>query len=382
MGDYTTKSNYLWRINNFNSYYFGQAIESPTFSKSPDDLKWNLSIFSEPYGSLALNYLCFKFHSKDLRYFTTHVSLSICILTNDTKKPPFKKTRYFKLEKRADPAVSCSEYYFTDFIQISDILCTSNYLYHGELRVLCEYELIPTQDIENRIFILDLFEKRRQDKKFSDFELVAPCGRKLFAHKFVLSANSPVLCAMFENDMREKRLGLVKIKDLSYETLQEVLYYMYCGKFDKLNHELVDSVLIAADKYQISHLKNACIEFLHKNLGIDNCLKTLKLCKVFDLTDLKSHVDTFLRENAKLIYEKEVMQKEDNSNIYIKCIYDKAEEVELNNLPFRRKNIPLKLFHSVLCVMSETFLNSETNITFILLFSKYMAKNLFVKLFL
>lgn len=56
---------------------------------------------------------------------------------------------------------------------------------------------------------------------------------------------------------------------------------MYSGKIEKLDYEIVDGVLAAAEKYQIIHLKDACKEFLLENLVVENSLKTLKLCSAF-----------------------------------------------------------------------------------------------------
>lgn len=286
------------------------VIESPTFSVNSNDLKWSLVMFSIRPHPCGESYVCFEFRSKDTRYFTVDVNLSISILI-DNKVVETDKSN-FCVKRCEDPDSACRGFMLR-FLSILRLFLTArkaNLSSNNELHLLCEYELIsddaPAHNrvltIENHDFIkttiLRNFEKQWKDKKFCDFELVAPCDRKLSAHKFVLSAGSPVFFAMLENDMKEKKNNFVEIKDLSYESIYQMLYFMYSGKIEKLDHKNVDGILAAAEKYQIDNLKYLCKEFLFKNLNVENALKTLQLSKMFGLTDLIPHVDLFVKKNC------------------------------------------------------------------------------------
>lgn len=57
-------------------------------------------------------------------------------------------------------------------------------------------------------------------------------------------------------------------------------------------------------------------------------MKTLKLCKMFGMTDLQPHVDAFIKSNEKLIYYKNATLKSDiETNMYIKVIEELADKL-------------------------------------------------------
>lgn len=322
------QSSFHWRIPNFKklkskferlSILYEHSIEfelqptivdvlsSPIFSTNADDLKWSLVMFSRKkvdFISTPITYLCFEFRSKDLRFFTVDVNVTISILSHG-----FKKKRSFSV-RRSENKTSEIRGFILDFINCRDIF-TNTYLNHGQLELLCEYELIP-DEANNQILTFDnhdlinqsfshIYKKSRKDEQLNDCELSIG-DRKLSASKFYLSAGSPVFAAFFSQSKQENQGKIsMSINDVSYVTLQKIIGFMHSGKIENLDHASVEDMLAAAKKYQISLLEYACKEFLFKNLNVENSLITSNLCKKFGLTDLQKQVDAFIRVNANLI---------------------------------------------------------------------------------
>ena len=76
-------------------------------------------------------------------------------------------------------------------------------------------------------------------------------------HKVILGARSPVFNAMFVHNMTESQEKKIDIEDLDIETVKDMLKYMYAGKIENLNTRS-PRLLEAADKYQLSELKEIC----------------------------------------------------------------------------------------------------------------------------
>lgn len=322
-----TKSTFSWKIPNFNRLKnkfnrlisdfdwkagvllsSNDVVKSPVFSASSGGLKWCLVMFCIRNRS-GDSVLCFELRSEDSRFFTVDVNLSIAIMQKN-ELTHFKKSTSFGIEYLDEDSLSSG--FLIDFESI-DYLVNSKYILHnGEFHVYCEYELI-TDDENHEIItfenqdsidrnLLDTFKKQWKNQEFCDFVLVAECGRKILANKFVLSAASPVFSAMLKNDFKEKQKGVVKIKDVSYDALEQMLHFMHSGKVEKLNHRTVGGILAAAEKYEVADLKNVCKEFLMKSLSIETALITVELCKKFNLTDLEPHVDEYVISNKQKIY--------------------------------------------------------------------------------
>ena len=63
--------------------------------------------------------------------------------------------------------------------------------------------------------------------------------------------------AMFVHNMTESQEKNIDIEDLDIETVKDMLKYMYAGKIENLNTRS-PRLLEAADKYQLSELKEIC----------------------------------------------------------------------------------------------------------------------------
>ena len=100
------------------------------------------------------------------------------------------------------------------------------------------------------------------------------------AHKFVLSSCSPVFFAMFCGELAE-RSDSVDLPDCEYEGVLEMLRYMYSGKAE-INEDNVMQVLYVAKKYILPSLADECVRFLQKNLNAGNVFCVLSYALQFD----------------------------------------------------------------------------------------------------
>ncbi|CAL9748123.1 unnamed protein product [Musa acuminata subsp. burmannicoides] len=156
-------------------------------------------------------------------------------------------------------------------------------------------------------------------KQHSETTALAPLGRMLAdgihtditvnaaegsigAHRAVLATRSPVFRSMFSHDLKEKELSTVNISDMSFGACQAFLNYIY-GSFradEFLTHRL--ALLRAADKYDISDLKEACHESLLEDIDTKNVMERLQTAHLYRLPKLKSSCMRYLVSFGK-IYE-------------------------------------------------------------------------------
>ncbi|KAL0000393.1 hypothetical protein SO802_014174 [Lithocarpus litseifolius] len=120
------------------------------------------------------------------------------------------------------------------------------------------------------------------------------------AHRAVLGAQSPVFRSMFLHNLKEKEMSTIDISDMSIEACQAFLNYIY-GNIqheDFLTHRL--ALLRAADKYDISDLKEACHESLLEDIDARNVLERLQNASLYQLPKLKSSCMRYLVKFGKI----------------------------------------------------------------------------------
>ncbi|KAK9691542.1 hypothetical protein RND81_09G203100 [Saponaria officinalis] len=135
----------------------------------------------------------------------------------------------------------------------------------------------------------------------------------LGAHRAVLAARSPVFQNMFAHDLQEKEYSTINISDMSVESCQAFLSYLYgtIDPTDFLVHRL--ALLRAADKYDISDLKDACHESLLEDIDTKNVLDRLQNAALYQLPELKESCLKYLVKFGK-IYD-----VRDEFNVFLQC---------------------------------------------------------------
>nr|GFB72157.1 BTB/POZ domain-containing protein [Tanacetum cinerariifolium] len=91
------------------------------------------------------------------------------------------------------------------------------------------------------------------------------------AHRAVLAAHSPVFNTMFTHNLKEKDSSSINIPDMSIVACHAFLSYLYSNNIqyqEFLTHRL--DLLKAADKYDVTNLKDACQESLIEDIDSEN----------------------------------------------------------------------------------------------------------------
>lgn len=133
------------------------------------------------------------------------------------------------------------------------------------------------------------------------------------AHRAVLAARSPVFQSMFSHDLKEKERSTIDICDMSIDACQAFLNYMYgnIGQEEFLTHRL--ALLRAADKYDISDLKDACHESLLEDIDAKNVLDRLQNASLYELPRLKTSCMRYLVKFGK------IFDIRDDFNAFLLC---------------------------------------------------------------
>lgn len=118
----------------------------------------------------------------------------------------------------------------------------------------------------------------------------------ILAHRVILAARSPVFAAMFKNEMAEKKTGFVNISDCDVEAFNIFLLFLYSGELNFANCNVCHLYKIS-DKYDVLKLKLMCVDFMTKNLSVENFYEILILADQFSESKLLTDVQCFFNKN-------------------------------------------------------------------------------------
>jgi len=102
---------------------------------------------------------------------------------------------------------------------------------------------------------------------------------------------------MLTIDMKEKKEGVVKISDMSKETLEAMLEFLYTSKCSNFT-ENPEALFAAAHAYQIEDLKSLIGKELGKTLTKENVCKRLTLSDLYSEENLKQKCLIFIVKHA------------------------------------------------------------------------------------
>ncbi|XP_042457139.1 BTB/POZ domain-containing protein At1g55760-like isoform X1 [Zingiber officinale] len=200
-----------------------------------------------------------------------------------------------------------------DFVWAIDTLLTGRFII--DLEFLDLKILTPSGDKTTSIWTDQQANKNRGAATLNSFSRMLTEGvhtdirinvtdnlidRSIGAHRAVLATRSPVFRSMFSHDLKEKELSIIDISDMSFAACQAFLNYIY-GNFrsdEFLVHRV--ALLRAADKYDISDLKEVCEESLADDIDTGNVLERLQVAHLHHLPKLKSSCLIYLVKFGKL----------------------------------------------------------------------------------
>ncbi|XP_058790400.1 speckle-type POZ protein-like [Phymastichus coffea] len=311
-----TEYEFIWIIENVKNHRLevGQYLESPKFKTGENgEFEWTMDLYLAGYDMKNKDHVGIRIYLYDkITKFFKHVNLEIALIDKKGKK---NTTINALLDKdKLNEEISI----FKNFILKSYLFGVSNLLINDQLKIVCR---ISTDDVVDQIFSnkqvidtslsilqcrnaqMDNFKNLLNNDKFSDFVLKVK-GTEFPVHKAILAAHSRVFAVMFDSDMREKSDNFALIEDVEVEVMHKLLHFIYVGQVDNLE-ELADTVLMAADKYELDGLKQQCEEQLVKQLHIDNVYECLRLADDYGAHKLKDAAIQFLFGNAQELADAE-----------------------------------------------------------------------------
>ncbi|KAG2332361.1 hypothetical protein Bca52824_003541 [Brassica carinata] len=131
-------------------------------------------------------------------------------------------------------------------------------------------------------------------------------GETISAHKLVLASRSMVLKKMMESDALKSssKLETVTFSEMKHEELEALVKFMYSIDGSIPPHSLkkhVRSLYLAADKYEIPHLRDICRNQLILSLNASNALNILELAQTPFDKDLNDAAFTIIKNNISTI---------------------------------------------------------------------------------
>lgn len=136
------------------------------------------------------------------------------------------------------------------------------------------------------------------DGKFSDLTINVD-GKLFQAHSAILAARSPVFEAMLRNEMKEKTEKTLDILDFDADVFRDLLWYLYTGKTKPMSVDLALPLLQLADKYDVKELKSELEEFLRSNISVAQVLNILVAADLCNVENLKVDVLQFIAYNLR-----------------------------------------------------------------------------------
>ncbi|GBM97270.1 BTB/POZ domain-containing protein At1g21780 [Araneus ventricosus] len=122
-------------------------------------------------------------------------------------------------------------------------------------------------------------------------------GTKSFlVHKNILSARSIVFKSMFLKDEMENKSKVVVLPNIDEITLRSLLLYIYTDVVEDLEFGNAMELYQAADKYQLTDLKNICRKFLMGNLCRSNIFQVLSFADIYQDSRMKKAAQDFISD--------------------------------------------------------------------------------------
>ncbi|KAJ8680743.1 hypothetical protein QAD02_016530 [Eretmocerus hayati] len=143
---------------------------------------------------------------------------------------------------------------------------------------------------------LHTYEAYLNNEQFSDVRIIVK-GRTIYAHKVILSGN-PVFAAMFEHDTLESKENIIKIKDIDFKVMHELIRFIYVGRVRDIE-PMAKKLLIAADMYGMDELKTECGKCISRDLSISNVLEYINFADCYNAHELKREAIAFFMTHRK-----------------------------------------------------------------------------------
>ncbi|KAJ8397297.1 hypothetical protein AAFF_G00441310 [Aldrovandia affinis] len=149
--------------------------------------------------------------------------------------------------------------------------------------------------------VMGAMNNLRKQRTLCDVSLVVE-GRHIPAHRVVLAAASHFFYLMFTTNMLESTSHEVELKNADPEIIDLLVEFIYTARIS-VNSNNVQSLLDAANQYQIEPVKKMCVEYLKEQVDAANCLGISVLADCLDCPELKTVADDFIHQHFTEVYK-------------------------------------------------------------------------------
>uniref|UniRef100_A0AAQ5ZQW1 BTB domain-containing protein n=2 Tax=Amphiprion ocellaris TaxID=80972 RepID=A0AAQ5ZQW1_AMPOC len=149
--------------------------------------------------------------------------------------------------------------------------------------------------------IMGVMNDLRKEGALCDVTLVVQ-GKPFPAHRVVLAAASHFFRVMFTTRMMESVSSEVELRSADPDAVELLLEYIYTSQIS-VNSSIVESLLDAANQYQIDPVKKMCAEFLQGQIDATNCLGILSLAEYMYCPELKAAAEDFVQLHLTEVYK-------------------------------------------------------------------------------
>lgn len=202
------------------------------------------------------------------------------------------------------------------------------------------------RDVFDKAFTV--LNEMRRSGELCDIVLES-AGRKLSAHKIVLSAVIPYFRVMFTTDMMEATQKVISIHELDGDTLEQLVCFAYTGEL-KISAGNVQSIMIGANFLQLDAVVEECSSFLMARLSASNVLAVRSFCCSLGCQCIKALSENFIRKHfISICRSEDFLQLPLNEAVSIlsdDCIYVESEEDVFNAVIFWIQHDPRRQEHS------------------------------------
>uniref|UniRef100_A0A8D1S975 Kelch like family member 7 n=1 Tax=Sus scrofa TaxID=9823 RepID=A0A8D1S975_PIG len=164
-----------------------------------------------------------------------------------------------------------------------------------------EKKLAAREEAKLLAGFMGVMNNMRKQKTLCDVILKVQ-ERKIPAHRVVLAAASHFFNLMFTTNMLESKSFEVELKDAEPDIIEQLVEFAYTARIS-VNSNNVQSLLDAANQYQIEPVKKMCVDFLKEQVDASNCLGISVLAECLDCPELKATADDFIHQHFTEVYK-------------------------------------------------------------------------------
>jgi len=141
----------------------------------------------------------------------------------------------------------------------------------------------------------------RRDHTFTDVRIKVE-DTEFPVHKCVLSAFSPYFKAMFTAGLAETDQDVVTLNSVGPSMISGLIDYAYTGQITITKHN-VQNMLSAANLLEILPVRDACCQFLDKNMDETNCLGIHCFAEIHSCNELMNKAKKYVLKHFQDIIE-------------------------------------------------------------------------------